>query len=375
MALELNTHATRIPAEKQAGTQSPLLRQLLGTGVSNADVMLFTEQLSLMLETGNDLHTSIETLASQSENPRMQAILSRICDEIRQGRTFSYALAKHPDVFSSTYVSLIAASEGGGYMDRVLKHLLEMEQQREELRSTLVSAFTYPAFLIVFSISVVVFVLVVVFPKFGEMFSSIHDQLPVTTLFLMWMSNLILAWWWALLIVAASLLLSAFLWLKSPSGTRFLDWLKLKLPLIKDIFMQVYLIQSMRVLGLSLDNGVPMLEALDSAKTAARNLLFRDFMQGIRDNVNEGRNFHLGFTRAAFIPPLVKQMITTGEETGNLPLVLARISSYYQKELDKKLKILAKLVEPAMLLIMGVVVGLLVSSLILPIFKLSRAIH
>ncbi len=374
MALELNTSPPAVSQTKDtaAGIQN---KDLFVSGVKNVDVMLFTEQLALLLETGSDLHSSIETLASQTEKPRMREILTSISDAIEEGKTFSWALAQHPEAFSPTYVSLIAASEGGGYMDTVLNHLLEMEHQREELRATLVSAFTYPAFLIVFSILVVVFVLVVVFPKFGEMFSSIHDQLPVTTVFLMWLSQLILQWWWALLIACAGLMLGAFLWFKSNTGSRFLDWFKMKLPLVKDIFMQVYLIQSMRVLGLSLENGVPMLEALDSARTAVSNLLFRDFMQGIRDHVNEGRNFHLGFSRAEFIPPLVKQMITTGESTGNLPMVLARIATHYQKELDKKLKTLAKIVEPIMLLIMGVVVGLLVSSLILPIFKLSSSIR
>jgi type II secretory pathway component PulF len=284
-------------------------------------------------------------------------------------------LSKHPDLFSTTYVSLIAASEAGGYIRRILEHLLQMEKQREELKNSLVSAVSYPAFLMIFSLGMVVFILAVVFPKFGTLFTSIHDQLPVTTLFLMAVSQAITDYWWIIVPVCAALIACFMFWLKSAGGRRIVDQLKLKLPMIRHIFIKIYLIQTMRILSLSLKNGVNLTEALSLAKGVVNNQGFTDFLDKLLNDVIEGRSLAHGFNTTAFIPPIVQQMVTTGEATGNLALVSDRIADYFQQDLEKLLKLVTKAIEPLMLLVMGVVVGVLVSSLILPIFKLSHAVH
>ena len=339
------------------------------------DRMFFIEQLALMIETGSDLHTSLDILKQQSKNPELIRVITEIRDSIGEGRTFSSAMAKHPEVFSSTYVSLIAASESGGYLQRILEHLLEMEKQRDELKTTIISAVSYPAFLMVFSLAMVIFILAVVFPKFAEMFTAIQDQLPGSTIFLMAASHIIIEYWWALLSGFVALVIGIIALFKSELGSRKVASFKLKAPGIKHIFIKIYLIQIMRVLGLSLKHGVNLLEALEIAKDVANNHIFHEFVDELIDNINDGKKLALGFNESEFIPPMVKQMITTGEETGNLALVSTRIADYFQKELEKLLKFITKAIEPIMLIVMGVVVGVLVSSLILPIFKLSHAVH
>ena len=336
--------------------------------------MFFTEQLGLLLETGSNLHNALEALKGQASNSALKTIIESLLKEISEGRSFSHALGQHPEVFADNYVNLIAASESGGFMHEVLNQLLEMEEKREELRSTLMSAFSYPAFLLAFSVGVVIFVLTVVFPKFGPLFVSIADQLPATTKVLMAMSDGIRNYWMVLLAASAALGIGGLRWTRSALGRLTIDQFKLRIPLIKDIFAQLYLIQAMRVLSLSLTNGVPMIEALRASREVVDNAVFKRFIDSVHDHVQEGRRLAVGFEQADFIPATVKQMIATAEESGNLAKVMLRLADYYERELGKRLATFARLVEPLMLLVMGTVVGLLVSSLILPIFKLSRAV-
>lgn len=341
---------------------------------SVTDRMFFTEQLALLLETGESLVGALHAIVEQTENPAMQKVVTQIAQDIGEGKSFAYALTQHEAVFSSTYVNLVAASEHGGFMHEVLEQLLEMDQKREELRATLVSAATYPLFLIFFSIAVVVFVLVVVFPKFGSMFTSIYDQLPATTRGLMSLSDTLRAHWIVILGGIGALLVAFRHWLKSASGQEQVDRFKIYMPGLRSIFLQIYLVQSLQVLSLSLRNGVSVMESLEACRDVVRNSLFRNLIREIELKVQEGAGIAAGFANADFIPHLAKHMITTGEQTGNVGKVMGRVALYYEAQLRKKLEAVSKLAEPIMLLVMGVVVGVLVSSLILPIFKLSRAV-
>lgn len=373
MALEIKIKNSR----DEAKTDSGKFKLFSGGAkkVANKDRMFFIEQLALMLETGSDLHTSLNVLMKQTDNHELARVIKAMSDDISEGKTFSWALAKHPQVFSSTYISLIAASESGGYIRRILEHLLIMEKQREELRSTLISAMSYPAFLMLFSLGMVIFILAVVFPKFGSLFTSIRDQLPVTTIFLMNLSHIIVAYWWAIALGLFGLILLLSLWIKSAEGSAFIDQLKLNMPFIKHIFIKIYLIQMMRILALSLKSGVNLMDALALAKDIVRNIGFIRFLDTLVQDVSEGRRLANGFNNSKFIPPIVQQMISTGEETGNLALISDRIADYFQQDLEKLLKLVTKAIEPVMLLVMGGVVGVLVSALILPIFKLSHVVH
>lgn len=304
----------------------------------------------------------------------MRTVVEQVGRDISEGQSFAGALKKHEEVFSSTYINLVSASETGGFLHEVLQQLLEMDQKREELRSTLVSAATYPLFLISFSIAVVVFVLVVVFPKFEAMFSSIYDQLPVTTRGLMVASHVMREYWYLLLGGIAATVIVARQWLVSASGRQTIDRLKLHVPVAKDIFSQVYLAQALQVLGLSLNNGVSVVDSLESCRDVVGNSLFRKLIEDVETRVQAGAGVAAGFAEASFVPDLAKHMISTGERSGKLGKIMSRIADYYSAQLTKRLEMLSKLAEPIMLLVMGVMVGVLVSSLILPIFKLSRAV-
>lgn len=372
--MAINTRQ-KAPVEQASGSILATLQNLrFGKSVSDKERRFFTEQMALLLETGTPIQASLQAMKKQVSNPAMIDLLDQLIDDIGQGAQFSSALAKHPAVFSDTYTNLVAASEEGGFMHEVLQQLLALEEKREELRQTMLSALSYPIFLMVFAFGVVVFVLVVVFPKFADLFSQIHDQLPVTTKFLMASSNVLRQHWIVLTIGLVLSIIGFKIWSVTESGTRKLDWVKLNLPLVRHIFIQLYLVNALRVLSMSLGNGVGMMDSLHACKFVVKNTLFQGFIGQVENQVEAGNGMAAGFTGTSFIPPIVEQMISTGEETGNLPKVLRRLSDYFERELSNKLDTLSRLAEPIMLLVMGGVVGLIVSSLILPIFKLSRAV-
>ncbi len=374
MALQLEPQPTGKRANKPGGKSLELSLPTWSRSVSASDRMFFTEQLALLLETGESLYGALVTSAKQTENPRMQEVIEQVALDVSEGRSFGNALAKHPDVFSSTYVNLISASETGGFMHEVLQQLLNMDRKREELRATLVSAATYPAFLIFFSIAVVAFVLVVVFPKFGTMFNSIYDQLPASTKVLMSISDVMRNHWFFLVAGLVATLAIVRQWAISDAGARQIDALKFRIPGLKDVFTQIYLVQSFQVLSLSLSNGVSVMDSLEACRDVVKNSLFRTLMRDVADKVEAGAGVASGFDESPLLPDLAKHLVATGEQTGNLGKVLGRLAEYYEGQLTKRLAALSKLAEPLMLLIMGVIVGVLVSSLILPIFKLSRAV-
>lgn len=345
------------------------------TKISLDQRMVFTERLLLLLETGVSLLEALKAMQLQTEEPLLAEIIGSLVDTISEGKTFSAALEKHPEMFSSTYTSLVFAAEEGGFLPQVLNQLLRMDEKNSQMRSNIVSALSYPAFLIVFSIAVVVFVLVVIFPKFETLFASIHDQLPITTVFLMALSAFFRHYWILIIIGLSAAGWATITWLKSLPGKLMLDKLKMTAPVIKDIYTQIYLSQTLSVLGLSLANGVPITVALKASQGVVSNYIFARFLEDIRNHVNEGRGIAIGFTNSPIVPPMVRQMVSTGEQTGNLSMVMSRVADFYERELTKRITILSKAVEPIMLIVMGVVVGLIVVSLILPIFKLSRAIH
>ncbi len=377
MAININPAKTVSAAEVAKPTQQGWNMELrFGTPkISLTQRMVFTERLSLLLETGVSLLEALKAMQQQTEEPLLASIIGSLVDAISEGKTFAAALEKHPEMFNSTYTSLVFAAEEGGFLPQVLNQLLRMDEKNSQLRSNIVSALSYPAFLIVFSIAVVVFVLVVIFPKFESLFASIHDQLPISTIFLMATSAFVRHYWLFILIGLGIFAWATISWVKSAAGKLALDQFKMTAPIVKDFYQQIYLSQTLSVLGLSLSNGVPITMALKACQGVVSNLVFVRFLDDIRNHVNEGRGVAIGFNSSPIVPPMVRQMVTTGEQTGNLGMVMSRVADFYERELTKRITIFSKSIEPVMLIVMGVVVGLIVVSLILPIFKLSRAVH
>jgi type II secretory pathway component PulF len=377
MPLELNPTRTSAGAAIKAASRPSLNMEIRfrAPRISIQQRITFTERLVLLLDTGVSLLEALKAMQHQPESPLLASIITSVANAISEGKSFSYALGRHPEMFPTTYVSLVGAAEEGGFLPQVLAQLYRMDEKNSQMSSNIKAALSYPIFLMVFSVLVIVFVLVFIFPKFEALFASIHDQLPMTTLFLMALSGLVRHHWLVLSVGLGAVSFACYRWFGSAGGRQMLDLAKMRLPVIRDIYIQVYLSQTLRVLGLSLTSGVPITIALKATQGVVRNALFSGFLEGLKQHVNEGRGIAIGFSSSPIVPPLVQQMVTTGEQTGNLGMVMTRVAEFYERELAKRITVLSKAIEPIMLIVMGVVVGLIVVSLILPIFKLSRAIH
>ena len=370
MALEIDS-----PVPGATGSQSKLSSlSLFSRKVTAKDRMFFTEQLALLLETGTSLHPALTSIRGQMEDSPMGRVIEQMADGVVSGSSLSEELAKHPEIFSATYVNLVGASEQGGFLHEVLEQLQQMDDQNAELRASLVSAFSYPAFLVGFSIFTLVFILLVVFPKFAEMFADIGDRLPGSTKVLMAMSDFMMVYWMELIVALGGLTCAAIWWLGTAAGRGWLSRFKLATPFIGKVWKRVYLVISFRVLGLSLRNGVSLVDGVRTNQQIIDNDHIRAFFRELSNTIENGGRLSVGVNSADWLPDLAKQMVATAEESGSLPQVLIRVSDYYHKELERLLQRFSKMIEPIMLVVMGALVGLLVSSLILPIFKLSQTV-
>ena len=343
--------------------------------IGSADRMLFTERLALLLETGVPLHGALRVLHEQAANPLLQSIIGQVAEDIVSGKRFSEALAPHPDLFPETYINLVGASEAGGFLPEVLEQLVEMDEKQERLRNTIVSALTYPLVLMGFSVLVVLFILVAVFPKFTVMFASIYEDLPLSTKLLMSASEALTRHWMVLGIGLLGVLAGIAIMLRRPGVRAALDRRILRTPWLREIFIKIYLTRLMRVMGISLQRGVTILATLAACRNVVANAEFQHFIGDLEEQVTQGKGIAAGFRDSNLIPASVKQMIGTGEETGSLGRVMGRVADFYERELTRQLNQLAKMAEPVMLLVMGILVGTIVTSIILPTFKMSRAVH
>lgn len=340
-----------------------------------AERLLFTERLLLLQDTGVALHEGLKEMLAHETAAPMRSILQHLLDQVLEGQPLSQAMAQHPRFFPTTHVALVAAGERGGFLPQVLRQILELDERTERLRSLIRSALSYPAFLSLFSLATIVFVLVGVFPKFSILFEQIYAQLPLSTRMLMALSDSMLqhSLWWLLSVLG--LFVAAWLILRQPHTVAVLDRWRVGLPGVRELYLQIYLSQTLRILGMSLAHGVPLVEALKACQDVSGNQVFRDMLVLLRQRVTEGSGLSQSLEQQPLMPPMVRQMIATGERTGHLGPVMTRIADHYERELTKRLALLTRLAEPMMLLVMGAVVGVIVASLILPIFKLSRAVH
>jgi type IV pilus assembly protein PilC len=359
--------ASRIP--------KPRLDVFRRSRVKAKELIFFTSQLALMLEVGTPLTSALAALEKQSKNPAFKEVNRLLHRDIEEGQQLSDAMRRHPRVFNHVYASMIKAGETGGFLKEILERLAEMQEKRLALIAQLRSTLTYPAILCLVGLLVVVFVLVGVLPKFTTFFAGKEKILPVTTRFLMVLSASLRGYWWAYIIIALGLAIGFKLWKESDPGQKVIDRVCVSGPIVSRLYNKIYTCQLLRTLGHLMQSQVPLLEALEVTRSTIKNRYFTLFVDRITEHVEKGGRFAQPFTTYPYVLDSVKQMVATGEEVGNLPRVMLRLAEYYDIEVDRELKNIASLIEPLALILLGGVVGLIVGSIILPLFKLAGALH
>lgn len=340
--------------------------------VSKHELIYVTNQLSIMVDTGVTLSTALKGILEQEANPKLRQVLRELHAAVESGEDFSTALSRHPKVFDRTYCSLVKASEATGTLSEMLERIACYLRKEVETASKVRAAMAYPAVMMVVAVGVTIFLLTFILPKFLPLFESKKMELPKVTKLMMTLSSAMTGHWvlWA---VGAAAAVGGFLyWRKTDSGRQSLDYLKIHAPILGPMFRKVILSRSIRTLGTMLRSGVPIMDAINLSGEVAGNVFYERTWRRVHDEVAEGRRICEVLRADALFPRVLTQMISAGEESGKLDDVLERVSNYYDSEVETSVKAATSLIEPILISAMGVVVGTIGLSLLLPIFSLSR---
>ena len=341
------------------------------TGIRRRDITFFTRQLSDLLEAGLTLMRALNVIQDQTENPRLQEILGDIVSHVRDGKSFSDALAVYPKVFPPIYVSMVRSGEVGGILGGVLSRLADFSEKEEELQGKVRAAMAYPALICLVGMGTVAVLLIFVVPKLVLLFQDVGQVLPLPTQILIAVSNGVAKYWWGALLIAA---LGGFLGKRQslPQGARLaIDRIKLRLPVWGSLIKKVEIARFARSLATLLSHGVPILQAMQSVYQATGNEMLKGELQKIGDQLRGGTTLSQGMRQSRIFPNLVINMVSVGEEAGSLDRSLIKIADTYEREADRAMKMMTALVEPVMILVMGSVVGFIVVSMLLPIFQID----
>lgn len=343
-------------------------------GPSRKDILHFTSQLAVMVRAGISLQDALEGIGEQSDNLKFQSILRDLKMRIEEGNSFSQALAEHPQVFTNLYVNMVAAAEASGSLSDMLQKLAEYLDQEAETRSQVKSAMVYPVIIAVMAIGVTTFLLCFVLPRFTAIFSGKEHLLPLPTILLMTASHFLRTWWYAILPSIGAAFWALHYFVNTTTGRLWWDKTKLVLPLIKTLCRSLYITRSLHTMGVLTRAGVPILNTLSITAHISGNVLFKDMWLGVYEEVRQGKKIAVSLMRYKLMPSSVVQMIRSGEDSGNMAEVLRDISSFYARELKAVIKAVTSMIEPIMICVMGVLVGFIAMSIILPIFKMSNLV-
>jgi type IV pilus assembly protein PilC len=366
---------TRQPADAQ---QQNLLRKAqnfrVEFGPSKRDILNFTNQLAVMIRAGISLQDSLESIAEQNENRKFRAIIIDLKNQIEEGKSFSQALALYRDVFGDLYVNMVAAAEISGSLSSMLQKLAEYLDQEAETRSQVRGAMVYPIVIAVMAVAVVIFLLCFVLPRFTAIFAGKEHLLPMPTKMLMASSAFLRGYWFIVLPALGTVVTGFLFFIRTSVGRLWWDKAKLVVPLLRRLCRSLYITRSMHTMGVLTSAGVPILDTISITAQIAGNTLYRDMWLSVQNQVRQGKKIASSLAGCKLMPSNVVQMIRSGEESGTLSDVLKDVSEYYARELKTVIKTTVSMIEPAMIVLMGVLVGFIAMSIILPIFKMSSAV-
>ena len=362
-------------AKKKAAAKSSKGKGKTGGKIKTKALMIFTRQLATLIDAGLPLLQSLTVLGKQEPNPVLKATVNALGDSVQGGSTFSEALAQHPKIFNKLFVNMVKAGELGGVLEIVLNRLAEYQEKAQKLKSKIVSAMVYPTIVLFIAVGILIFLMLVIVPKFKAMFSDMGTDLPTISKIVFGMSD----WFFN-----APLFLPNFVWLfaagavavgifkslsKNPNGRRKIDTLLLNIPLIGPIQRKSAVTRFARTLGTLVTSGVPILQALHITKETAGNAIVADSIERVYNSVKEGESIVTPMSASSVFPPMVISMVDVGEETGQLPDMLLKVADVYDDEVDNAVGAMTSMMEPIMIVFLAVVVGGIVFAMFLPLLK------
>lgn len=344
-------------------------------GIPTRDIVIFTRQFATMINSGLPLVQSLDILAQQTENKALSDVTRQVVYDVESGNTLADALDKHRNAFSTLYVNMVAAGEAGGILDTILLRLATFLEKNDAIIRKVKGAMIYPAVILSVAVVAIVVLLVFVIPTFQQMFASVNLELPLPTRIVIALSQLLQGWWWliGLGIVAFGLAIRSYY--QTENGRLNLDRVLLGVPVLGDLLRKSAIARFTRTLGTLLSSGVAILDGLEITARTAGNRVIHDAVMESRGSIAGGETIAGPLEHSGVFPPMVTSMIAVGEATGGLDEMLSKIADFYDDEVDAAVTALLSLMEPVMIVVLGVVVGGMIIAMYLPIFDMINAVQ
>jgi type IV pilus assembly protein PilC len=342
--------------------------------VSEKDLVTFTRQFATMIDAGLPLVQCLEILGGQTENKTFGGIINKVRADVEQGSTFAEALRKHPKAYPDLYVNMVAAGEAGGILDTILNRLATYIEKTMALKKKVKSAMVYPTVVVTVAVAVVFLMLLFVIPTFEKMFQDFGGTLPGVTQSVIDMSKFLQKYWWLIIVVIVALVVGLKRYRASEGGRRQTDAMALKLPIVGVLVRKVAVAKFTRTLGTLITSGVPILDGLDIVARTAGNKIIEEGILKTRQAISEGKTIAEPLQQTGVFPAMVVQMIGVGESAGALDTMLSKIADFYDEEVDTAVGALSSMLEPFIMVFLGVALGYIVVAMYLPVFKLAATI-
>ena len=340
--------------------------------VSLRDVMMFSRQLSVMFVSRVPLVEALQTLASQTKSRSFKEKIFRLSEEVEGGTPFSQALAKYPDVFSPFYINMVKSGEASGTLSSVLEYLADHMEREYHLISKIRSALVYPAFIVFLAFTVLSLLMFFVIPNLTKVLQETGQELPAVTEFVLTLASLFRAFWWILLLLVGGAAFFLFRWKSTPEGTRFFSESYLKVPLLGSFLRMIYLSRFAENLSTLISGGLPIVQALNITGRIVGNTVYSGIIEEAKREVQKGNQISTVLQKyPREFPPVFTQMVFVGEKSGTLDKTLSNIVSFYQKEVERTVEAFLSIIEPALIVVLGLVVGGLLASVLLPLYQLG----
>jgi type IV pilus assembly protein PilC len=344
-------------------------------GIKTRDIVIFTRQFATMINSGLPLVQSLSILAAQTENKSLKDVTKQVVFDVEAGNTLADAFSRHPKAFSGLFVNMVAAGEAGGILDTILLRLATFLEKNDALIRKVKSAMVYPAVIMSVAAIAITVLLIFVIPVFQSMFASVSMELPLPTRVVIGLSEFLIGYWWAigLSIAGAAFLVKSYY--ATPNGHRNIDKLMINSPVLGDVIRKSAVSRFTRTLGTLISSGVSILDGLEITAKTSGNRVIHDAVMESRASIAGGETIAAPLERSKVFPPMVISMIAVGEQTGGLDEMLSKIADFYDEEVDVAVGTLLSLMEPVMIVVLGVVVGGMVVAMYLPIFDMMNAIQ
>ncbi len=369
--VDLKEHLSHSTKAGKAGQGSLLVFER----VKSMEIHIFTRQLATLLGAGIPLVSALSSLLEQTANPALKKVLAQIKDAVNEGNTLTNSLAKHPKLFSNIYINMVRAGEASGSLDIVLEKLADFGEKQRTLQGRVKAALIYPVFMAVIGSAILFILITYIVPNITKVFADMERTLPLPTRLLISLSNFLRGYWWLLLLMMIAAFYTLRLFIQSARGRRLWDLLKLKMPITGSVNQKIILARFGSTMASLLGSSVPLVTSMQIVQSIVNNSLIAEVIEEAIEQIRKGKSMASALGLSPWFPPIFVQMISVGEQSGNLEPMLTKISDAYEREVDMAIMGMTSLIEPIMIAGMGAAVGFVVLSILLPIFEMNQMVR